>query len=471
MSTPDTAVVERRDLEVRAEASGTVEPVIVVEVKSRASGEVLRMNVETGDEVEQGALLAEIDPRDVKNALAQAEADLDVARARVTTAEAQARRTAELRQANVVTQQENETAALEEADARAQLVKARTNLELARERRNDVTIRAPISGTIIEKSVEEGQIIASASQNVSGGTTLLRMADLAEMQVRALVDEVDVGGVATEQPARVSVEAYPGRVFTGRVLKIEPQAVVEQNVTMFPVLIRLENRDRLLRPGMNAEVEIEIARRADAVVVPNAAVVSPRDALAAAATLGLDESAVRSALDATRGATAARQRASGATPSGGSPAGPEGAGRASPITRSAPAARSVSTPDGMASAAEGRASAAAEADSARTVAAPAEAAAAGVGGAQPGPGAVRPGIVFLAGETGPEPRIVRLGLSDWDYTEVVSGLEPGQRVVLVSVARLQQQQQEFEQRMRQRSGSPFGGGGSQSQPSRPAGER
>src|SRR5690606_27307506 len=238
------AVAERRSLEILAEAAGLIEPVRLVEVKSKASGEVLRIHVETGQDVERGALLVEIDPRDVRNSFAQAEADLAVAEARLATTEAQKQRVEELRKANVVTEQEYESAALEEANARAQLVKARTNLELARERLGDVTVRAPIDGTIIQRSVEIGTIIASASQNISGGTLLLTMADLSQMQVRTLVDETDIGQIRPGQTARVMVEAYPGRVFTGEVLKIEPQAVVDQNVTMFPVLVLLDNAER-----------------------------------------------------------------------------------------------------------------------------------------------------------------------------------------------------------------------------------
>ncbi len=421
-----TATVERRDLDVRVEASGTVEPVRVVEVKSRASGEILKISVETGDEVPQGALLAQIDPRDVRNAAQQAEADLEAAHARLSVTESQAKRTAELRQARVATQQEDEAAALDAADARAQLVKARTNLELAREREGDVTIRAPIAGTVIQKAVEEGQIIASASQNVSGGTTLFFMADLSQMQARALVDEIDIGQIASGQPARVTVESYPGRTFSGRVLKIEPQAVVEQNVTMFPVLILLENRDGLLKPGMNAEIEVEVARRPDALVVPNTAVTSPREASAVAAALGLDAADVRQAL------------------SSGGAAGPRAAS------------------DGR----SGRAAAEAGPGSRDSTGAP----------AAEGPGATagQPGVVFVAGSAGPEPRLVVLGLSDWDDTEVLSGLEPGQRVVLLSVARLQQQQDQFQQRVQQRAGNPFstsGGGGAPAAPARPAGGR
>ncbi|MFP2912423.1 efflux RND transporter periplasmic adaptor subunit, partial [Pyxidicoccus sp. 3LFB2] len=310
------ATVERRDMEVVAESSGLVEPLRVVEVKSKASGEVLRVHFDTGDKVEKDALLAEIDPRDVQNALAQAQADLESARVRLNTTEAQRLRLEELRKSGYVTQQEYEAAVDASATARATKVRAETNLQLAKERSRDVTIRAPIAGTLLERQIQPGLIIASATSNVSGGTTLFKMADLSVMQVRAKVDETDVGQIKPGQKARVTMEAYPGRTFMGDVVKVEPQALVEQNVTLFPVLVRLDNPEGLLRPGMNAEVSIEISRRRDAITVPNAAVASMRDARSAATAVGLSEEAVRAVMrpagGAGRGGAGAAGDASGA---------------------------------------------------------------------------------------------------------------------------------------------------------------
>src|SRR5688572_10393904 len=209
----DSEIVARRSLEVTAEAAGIIEPIRVVEVKSNASGEIMRLLAETGTAVNRGDLLSEVDPRDVRNAFEQAEADLGVAEARATTATAQLKRSQELRKSSVITEQELESATFENANAQAQLVKAKTNVQLARERLNDVTIRAPIDGVIITKNVEEGAIIQSASQNISGGTAVFLMADLSVMQVRTLVDETDLGKIKAGQDARVTVEAFPGRTF------------------------------------------------------------------------------------------------------------------------------------------------------------------------------------------------------------------------------------------------------------------
>ena len=154
-------------------------------------------------------------------------------------------------------------------------------------------MRAPITGTIIEKSVERGQVISSPTKDVGGGTVLMKMADLNLVQVRTLVDETDIGKIQPGQSATVTVDAFPNRPFHGEVLKIEPQAQTEQNVTMFPVLVRIDNREGLLRPGMNAEVEIHVGEREGVLAVPNAALRTQRDVGSAAQVLGLDPAQVQ----------------------------------------------------------------------------------------------------------------------------------------------------------------------------------
>ncbi|HAB29223.1 MAG TPA: efflux RND transporter periplasmic adaptor subunit, partial [Gemmatimonadetes bacterium] len=265
------------DMRLTAEATGNVEPIRAVEVTSKASGEVTRLYVDVGNEVEPGALLAEVDPRDVRNAFDQSQADLQVAQARAEISQAQLTRSEELLESGVISDQEHESRALDFANSRASVVRAETNFELAQLRLDDVIIRAPLAGTILEKNVEEGQVIQSASQNVSGGTTLVIMADLKFMQVRTLVDETDMGDIRAGMPATVTVEAYPQERFMGIVEKIEPQALVQQNVTMFPVIVQLDNDSGLLRPGMNAEVEIELAQESGVLLVPNNALVTPED--------------------------------------------------------------------------------------------------------------------------------------------------------------------------------------------------
>src|SRR5574338_447388 len=285
--------VERRDIVVSALASGTIQPDTVVEVKSKASGEILNIKVETGQDVERGQLMVEVDQRIPRNDLAQAQADLEVARAQLANAESKKRRADELFQSRSITQEEHEQAALDFATAKSQVIRAQVAVQTARDQLEDTRVVAPINGTIITKPVERGQVISSPTKDVGGGTVLLTMADLNLVQVQTLVDETDIGKVQPGMQATVTVDAYPNRPFEGSVLKIEPQAEVQQNVSMFPVLIRIQNQQKLLRPGMNAEVEIHVGRRDSVLAIPNAALRTRQDVASAAQVLGLDPDAVQ----------------------------------------------------------------------------------------------------------------------------------------------------------------------------------
>ena len=456
-----TALAELNDLTISAEATGSVEPIRTVEVKSKASGEILKLHVDIGDRVEPGALLAEVDPRDVRNGWNQADADLQVAEARMAIAQAQLDRSNELMEAGVITAEENEAKNLEFANAQASLVKAQTNLELAELRLSDVTIRAPSAGTILTKSVEEGQVIQSASQNVSGGTILMLMANLNDMQVRTLVDETDMGEIRPGMVANVDVEAFPNRAFQGTVEKIEPQAVVQQNITMFPVIVTLDNRDGLLKPGMNAEVEVIIAQEPGALTVPNNTVVQPQDMAPAAMVLGLDPRDFP--LD--RGVWAELQRSMTVVEEDGTEAAGSGDGPAvesdSPGMDMAEIRAKVQSGDisrdsarVLFQAAGGRPGG----QGARPGGAPGAGGPGGFGPSQ-GQGAQRfkPAYVFVVSAEGViEPRPVLTGLSDWDNTQVVAGLAEGEQVAQIGAAQLQARQQEFLNNIRQRrGGGPF----------------
>lgn len=423
--------VERRDIVVSAQASGAVQPDTTVEVKSKASGEVLQVNVETGQVVQRGAPLVRIDPRNARNALAQAQADLDVAKAKLTNSTSQKRRADELFKSQSITETEHEQALLDYADAKAEVVRARVAVDNARIQLEDTDVRAPITGTILEKAVERGQVIASATSNVSGGTVLLKMANLNQVQVRTLVDETDIGKVQPGLPATVTVDAYPQRPFTGKVLKIEPQALTEQNVTMFPVLVRIDNREGLLRPGMNAEVDVHVGRREDVLTVPNAALRTQRDVGSAAQVLGLSPEQVQQTLAGQRDsridsgtsvATRDSVRGSGGTD-----------GRDSALTT-----RAMGGSNGRHS------------------------------GRQPR-GVANRYIVFVTRNGKPTPVWVRTGLTDMDYSEVLEGLNAGDSVLVLPSASLVQSQQESRERINRITGGGAVPGMQQQQTSPPSG--
>jgi HlyD family secretion protein len=292
----DTAGVERRTIEVAVSSAGIVEPLATIEVKSKASGEILQLLVETGDVVEQGALMVSIDPRTVRNRLDQSNAELTAATSRREITQTQMVRVESLVAAGTLTQSDLEQSVLDRANAEAQVVTARVSVENARIAVDDTDIRAPITGTIIFKPVEKGQVITSPTQDFSGGTLLLQMADLSAVQIRSLVDETDIGKVRPGMTASVLVAAYPNQPFPGEVIKIEPQAVVEQNVTMFAVLVSIQNPDGLLMPGMNAEVEISIVRSENVMTIPVMALRTNRDLATTATVLGRSEDDIRNAL-------------------------------------------------------------------------------------------------------------------------------------------------------------------------------
>ena len=294
----DTAGIEYRTLEVAVSSAGIVEPLATVEVKSKASGEVLDVLIETGDKVEEGSLLVRIDPRVVRNRLAQSDAELKAAISRREIAETQKNRVESLVRNGTLTQADLEQAVLDLANAEAQVVSAEVAVENARIAVDDTDIRAPVDGTIIFKPVEIGQVISSPTQDYSGGTLLLQMADLSAVQIRSLVDETDIGKIRPGMPAGVSVAAYPNQPFPGEVVKIEPQAVIEQNVTMFAVLVSIQNPDGLLMPGMNAEVEVSVARADNAKTIPVMALRTRRDLESTATILGRSVADIEEALAA-----------------------------------------------------------------------------------------------------------------------------------------------------------------------------
>ncbi len=452
----ESVPAEIRDMAITAEATGELEPVRRIEVKSKASGEILKLFVDSGDEVQPGTLLASVDPRDVENGHDQATADLDVATARLGVAEAQLERSRQLLESDVITAQEFEGRQLEHANAQAALVRAETNLELAALRLTDVTIRAPMAGTVLEKMVEEGQVIQSATGNVSGGTTLFVMANLDEMRVRTLVDESDVGQLSAGLEATVEVEAFSDRSFTGNVEKIEPQAVTVQNVTMFPVIVLLDNRAGLLKPGMNADVTILVDERRGALTVPNNVVVSPSQVAPAAEVLGLDPQIAAVPPDAWRDLIAEASARLGveapAPATGGALSGIRERIQSGEISRDSAAAifRNMRAAGGGQDGTPGRGQGGRGQGRGTP---PAQ------GGATGRPAFTRAVVFVVSEDQLITPKPVLMGIADWDHAEIVAGLSEGEELAMIGAAQLQAQQEARMERMRSRfgGGRPFGG--------------
>jgi HlyD family secretion protein len=447
--TIETAPVERRSIVLSVQANGTVEPVDIIEVKSKASGTITRMPVDIGSNVKTGDLLVQIDPRDVQNQYDQSAADVSSATVQRATALAQRNRSAELYKEKIITAQEMDQANLDYANADASLIKARTNLSIARVRLEDATVRAPSNGTIIEKPVSEGMVISSATSSASGGTTILKMADLSKVRMRAFVNETDIGSVTPALTATVTVDAFPNRRFVGIVERVEPEAVVQSSVTMFPVLVSLSNFDGALKPGMNGQVTMDVTRHDNVLAIPSDAVRNSRDAATVAPVLGIATDSIRkvvSSARAARGGRAGQGTASSTTPGDttrrrfGGAGGSGGAGAdTAAFRRRFGQGGASSTPSGNGGGFRQGGGGAGGAGGA------------GGGGAGAG-GTGGPMIVFVKTADKYTPRVVRLGVSDFDYTEVVSGLQQGEQVALLGPAVLQAQRDQLQQRVRAGAG-------------------
>ena len=469
----ETASVEKRTIVVSATATGAIEPVLTVDVKSKASGEIIEMHIETGDDVKPRQVLARIDPREPRTALAQADADLQVAKAQLGNAKMEMARADTFFQRQIITQVEYENARLAYATANASVVRAQSSLENARDQMDDTIVRAPLSGTIIAKNVELGTVISSPTRDVGGGTVLFRMANLDTVQIRAMVDETDIGKVAAGLPATITVDAYPDRKFEGTVLKIEPLATVQQNVTMFPVLVRLGNPDHALKPGMNGEVEVHVGRREDVLAIPYSSLRTRQDVSSAASVLGLDPQDVQQQL-----AMAGSEAQPSSPAADGQPQAKRGDAVASPspaeedTSKAKPTGASITLPNGstvplpagvteaevraaMSKRMSGQELSEEERALMRKVFARAGGGGGNRGGRMQSRAMASSYIVFTLRDGKPVPLEIRTGLTDLDYVEVLSGLSEGDQVLLLPSASLVNSQRE----MRERFQRMTGGGG------------
>ena len=248
-------------LEVFIDASGVIEAISSVEIKSKASGEVLFLGAEVGDFIDKGFMLAQIDQRTANNIVDQTESDLEAAKVRLLNAESQYERGIELHRNSSISDKDFEDIKENFAQAKSTLVRNEVSYENAKIALDDTVVKSPIDGTVISRPVEVGQVISSPTSAFGEGSIIMTMADLSKVRVRALVDEIDVGKVEIGQEVSIKVAAYRDKEFIGTVSKIEPKAYVQQNVTTFPVLIDIDNKENLLLIGMNTDVVIQILKK------------------------------------------------------------------------------------------------------------------------------------------------------------------------------------------------------------------
>jgi len=274
--------VSRGDVRATVTATGTVNAVTNVLVGTQVSGTIKNLYVDYNSMVKKGQLLAQIDPASFEAQVLQARANLLLAKANEAKAAASladARRTRDrnrtlftknlIARSDLDTAETNAQVALTQLSAaKAQIAQARAALSYAETNLRYTRIVSPVDGTVISRSVDVGQTVAASFQT----PTLFNIAqDLTRMQIDTSVDEADIGKVRVDQPVEFSVDAYPDFVFKGKVAEVRSAPITVQNVVTYDVVVRVDNPELRLKPGMTANVSIVLADKAGVLRVPNAA--------------------------------------------------------------------------------------------------------------------------------------------------------------------------------------------------------
>lgn len=287
----EPARVTRKTVRVTVSASGSINPWRQIEIKSKASGTIIKLGAEAGDRVQNGQLLAMLDKTDETTKLNQIKANVISAQAKVDQAHEilkQSKRALLQQQAMAsgnLTAQDAVFAAqtqfrLNQSNltiAQAALMNAREQHKSALNSYRDTEIHAPSSGVILDRLVEEGNVISSGLSAANGGTLLYHLGDLSRLLVKADVDEVDIPNVRAGQTAQVTADAFPDRTFDAKVTQVAPMATTVANVTVYAIQAEITDPDRAdLKPGMSAALEIQIKAVPDALTVPSDAIIVRR---------------------------------------------------------------------------------------------------------------------------------------------------------------------------------------------------
>ena len=263
-----TAPVDTGDINQVITANGALNPVTLVNVGTQVSGTVKKLHVDFNARVQPGEVLAELDPSLFEAALKQSEASLANAQAALKLADAKEKRARDLLAKGFIspTAMDEATQALEAAQAQVRL--ARAQVERDSTNRRYTIIRSPISGVVVARNIDVGQTVAASFQT----PTLFQIAkDLRDMQIDSSVAEADVGNVYVGQKVRFTVDAFPDRSFKGEVKQVRLNPTIQQNVVTYNVVVKVDNEDGKLMPGMTAYVRIAVANRKNVLRVPNAA--------------------------------------------------------------------------------------------------------------------------------------------------------------------------------------------------------
>jgi HlyD family secretion protein len=311
------AKVEKGDLAKSVVATGKVEPITKVEVKSKASGIVKKLYVEYGDRVKQGQLLAQLDKIEIQAGVEQSRASLEAAQANLTSSKADYERAkvdAEspdvplLKRAydrNLSMQKDGvvSQSALDDAEkdykmavnkqnvaraqmlvlqakiaqSQAQVAQDQASLKQFEEQLSYTDIVSPLDGIVLSRDVEIGDAVSSILVLGSGATLVMTLGDTSQVYVKGKVDESDIGRVYLGQPARIKVESFKDKTFNGVVTKISPMGVEKDNVTTFEVRVSIQNPGGELKAEMTANAEIILEEHKSVLQIPEGAIIYDKD--------------------------------------------------------------------------------------------------------------------------------------------------------------------------------------------------
>ena len=263
-----SALVDRGDIHQTVTATGTINPVALINVGSQVSGTVAELNADFNDRVKKGQVLLKLEPTIFNAQVGQAEANIASARASLRLSQATFERNEQLVAQNFVSSLALDQSRREMEVAAANLKLAQAQLDRARADFNNSVIRSPIDGVVIKRTIDLGQTEA-ASFNTPN---LFQIAqDLTKMQIDTSVSEADVGLLKDGVPARFVVDAYPEREFNATMRQFRLAPTVVQNVVTYNVVLDVDNSDELLKPGMTAQVRLVVAKRDNVLRIPTTA--------------------------------------------------------------------------------------------------------------------------------------------------------------------------------------------------------
>jgi HlyD family secretion protein len=311
------ATIERGDLARSVVATGKIEPLAKVEVKSKASGIVEKIFADYGDHVKHGQVLVELDKEQLQARVAEARANLQAAEAAVQSAQATFERnvvdaqgpdlpflkSTAARDQKLAAEGLISASALDDAEkgyqlalnkqlsaqrnvavsraevarAKAQVAQMQAVLDNAEEDLRNSTIVSPMEGLVLSRDVEVGDAVSSILILGSQATNIMTLGDVSEVYVKGKVDEADISKVYHGQPARISVESLKDRKFMGKVTKISPLGVEKDNVTTFEVRVSIQNSTGELKVNMSANAEIILEEKHGILMLPEAAVIYDKD--------------------------------------------------------------------------------------------------------------------------------------------------------------------------------------------------